>query len=172
MKYMQSGGFQKNPFMRTTLLWTAVFLAGLWLTNFAMYFARMNLSPETVRAYYLGSEAAFTPPRSYGSMLETTHAHLPIMAVVVLLLTHLLIFAPFADRAKRLSIHGSFAAALIQEASGWLVRFVHPGFAWLKIAAFIALQSALGFLLFALAAFLIEEARASPHPRRHAKELD
>ena len=35
-------------------------------------------------------------PRTYQSMIEITHMHLPMMAMVVLLLTHLPIFAPFA----------------------------------------------------------------------------
>lgn len=163
MKYMQSGGFQRNPFMRLTLLFTLLFLFGLWLTNFAMYFSRMGLTPASVAAYYLGSEEAFTSPRTFGSMLETAHVHLPIQAIVVLLVTHLLIFAPMPDRTKYAVIVAAFCAALINEASGWLVRFVHPGFAWLKIASFLSFQAVLGGLLAALGLFLsggLHEGRA------------
>jgi hypothetical protein len=40
-----------------------------------------------------------------------------------------------------------FAAALLDEGSGWLVRFVHPGFAWLKVAGFVSLQASLAVLV-------------------------
>lgn len=152
---MQSGGFQKNPFMRTTLLFTLVFLGGLWLTDFALYFAKMGLTPASVRAYYLGSEETFRPARTYQSMLEVTHMHLPMMGMVVLLVTHLLIFAPFRDRTKYLFIGATFGSALVNEGAGWLTRFVDPGFAALKVAGFLAFQSLLGFCLGALALFLL-----------------
>lgn len=82
MKYMQTGGFEKNPFMRLTLLMTALFLLGLWITNFALYFSKMGLTIDSVASYYLGSEANYTSPRTYGAMLEVTHMHLPMMGIV------------------------------------------------------------------------------------------
>ena len=93
-------------------------------------------------------------------MLEVTHAHLPMMALVMLLLTHLLIFAPYAKRTRILLIVGAFLSAALDEGAGWLVRFVHPGFASLKLAAFVSLQGILAFLLVGLALFLRSGARA------------
>ena len=154
MKYMQTGGFQSHPLMRLTLLWALAFLAGLWATNAFMYFTRMSLTPSSVQSYYLGSEEEFSRPRSAAAMLETTHAHLPIMGIVVLTLTHLMIFSPYSDKTKRLVISAAFLSAGLGEASGWLVRFVHPSFAWLKIAAFLLFQTLLGLLIAGLAAFL------------------
>ena len=40
-----------------------------------------------------------------------------------------------------------FFSALTDEGSGWLVRFVHPGFAYLKIAGFLALEISLAVLV-------------------------
>jgi hypothetical protein len=60
--------------MRLTLYFTLFFLFGFWVTNFAMYFAKMNLTPQSVVDYYLGSEAEFRMPRTYQSMLEVTRA--------------------------------------------------------------------------------------------------
>lgn len=166
MKYMEKGGFQGHPLMRLTLFWTLLFLAGLWGTNAFMYFTRMALTPSSVQAYYLGSAAEYAQPRSAASMLEVTHAHLPIMAVVVLILTHLMIFAPYySDAFKRTFITLSFLSAFCGEAAGWLVRFVHPGFAWLKIGAFLAFQACLAFLIVGLAAFLWAAPR-EPRPSR------
>src|SRR5437879_6517230 len=155
MKYMQSGGFQGHPQMRLTLLWTAVFLTGLWVTNFCFYFSKMGLTPQSVVDYYCGSERLFTQPRSFQTMLEVTHFHLPMMAVTILLLTHLIIFAPFSTRAKVWFISGTFGSALLEEGSGWLVRFVHPGFAVVKILSFFIFQAFMAFLLLALARFLL-----------------
>lgn len=159
MKYMEKGGFQGHPLMRLTLLFTLLFMAGLWVSNAAMYLGRMGLTPASVQSYYLGSEQEYSQPRSAASMLETTHAHLAGMGVVVLLLTHLMIFAPHSDRTKRALIAATFLSAFGGEAAGWLVRFVHPGFAALKIACFLLFQACLGFLIIGLAAFLTAERR-------------
>ncbi len=166
MKYMNEESFKAHPLMRLTLLWTLLFLGGLWATNIFMYFSRMSLSPSSVQSYYLGSEAEYSQPRSAASMLEVTHSHLPVMAVVVLLLTHLMIFSSYSDNFKKLFICASFLTALLGEASGWLVRFVHPDFAWLKIVSFLGFQGCLGFLIAGLAAFLLA-ARPRPARRGH-----
>jgi hypothetical protein len=44
-------------------------------------------------------------------------------------------------------VSSSFASALADEASGWLVRFVAADFAYLKIAAFVTFQATLAFML-------------------------
>lgn len=165
MKYLQTGGFQGHPLMRLTLLWTLVFVSGLWATNAFLYFSRMGLTPSSVERYYLGAEEEYSQPRSRESMLETTHAHLPMMAMVLLLLTHLMIFSPYSDRFKKIFIGASFLSALLGEASGWLVRFIDPAFAWLKILSFLSLQGCLGFLILGLGSFLLAGG-ASPSRRR------
>ena len=150
MKYMQSGNFVKNPLMRLTLIATLIFLIFFWVTAFLMYFAKMDLTPASVVAHYLGSEAEFTQPRTYGSMLEVTHTHLATMAIVALLLTHLFIFTAYSKTTKYVAILAFFLAAFLGEAASWLVRFVHPGFAWLKILAFITLEISMAFVIYGL----------------------
>ena len=159
MKYMQNGGFQSHPLMRLTLGLTLVFLAGLWVTMILMYTAKMGFTPQSVRDYYLGSEAAFTQPRTYQSMLEVAHFHLPMIAIVVLLLTHLLIFAPFSTAFKVGFIVVAFASGFLNEGAGWLVRFVDPGFAAVKVGSFLIFQGTLLFLIVALAWFLFAPAK-------------
>ena len=39
------------------------------------------------------------------------------------------------------------AKALLSEGASWLVRFVHPGFAYAKIAGFLLLQTSLAVLV-------------------------
>ena len=151
MKYMESGGFQNHPLMRLIIGLTLVLLLAFWVTNFALYASKMGLSPSSVVTYYNGSEESFLPPRTAGSMVEVTHAHLAMMAIVLLLLTHLVIFSPFGKSVKLLFIWGTFTAAVASEAGGWLVRFVSPQLAFVKVAGFLALQAFLGVLLFAIA---------------------
>lgn len=166
MKYMQTGGFQHNPLMRLTLFWTLLFAAGLWFTNAAMYFSRMSLAPASVQAYYLGDEAEYSQPRSAASMLEVSHAHLATMGVMILLLTHLVIFAPWEDGTKKLIIGMGFGSSLLGEGSGWLVRFVSPHFAFLKILAFFSFQAVLGLLILSLGRFLYAAASETRRRRR------
>ncbi len=156
---MQTGGFQNNPLMRMTLSWTLLFAAGLWVTNGAMYFQRMSLAPSSVQAYYLGSAEEYSQPRSAASLLEVSHAHLATMGVMVLLLTHLAIFAPWEDRTKKWIIGLGFGSSFIGEASGWLVRFVSPEFAVLKVACFLTFQAVLAVLIAVLATFLYKAGR-------------
>ncbi|MEK7727424.1 MAG: hypothetical protein AAB354_03370 [candidate division KSB1 bacterium] len=159
MKYLQTGAFQNHPLMRLTLLLTAILLLGFWLTNFALYFEKMDLTPDSVQKYYLGDEATYRMPRTYQTMVEVTHMHLPMMAMVVLLLTHLLIFAPFTQRLKVAFIVAAFTCAFLDEAAGWLVRFVHHQFSWVKVIAFVGLQSVLAFLLGSWGWFLLRGKR-------------
>jgi hypothetical protein len=157
---MERGGFQNHPLMRLTLALTLGLLLAFWLTNFGVYFSRMTLRPSSVVTYYNGSEADFRPPRSSESMLETTHMHLPMMGMVLLFLTHLAIFVPLAPAARVALITGAFASAVLEEGGGWLVRFVSPAFAPLKVIGFVGLQSAIFVLLAALGVFLFKAARA------------
>jgi hypothetical protein len=156
---MQEGGFQTNPLMRLTLALTLALLVGFWVTNVAMYFSRMDLRPSSVVAYYNGSEEEFQAPRSAASMLETTHMHLPMMGIVLLFLTHLATFVPMPRGAKVTFIVGAFLSAVFEEGAGWLVRFVSPSFAPLKVVGFVGLQAAILFLIISLASFLAMAAR-------------
>jgi heme A synthase len=156
---MQNGGFHKNPLMRLTLWLTLLFLSGFFVTNFLLYFDRMGLTPSSVVSYYNGSEEDFRPARSYQSMIEVTHSHTVMMAFVLLLLTHLVIFTPYSKTGKTTIILATFLAGFLQEASGWLVRFVSADFALLKIVSFLSLQACLFFLLFSLGLFLLRAAK-------------
>lgn len=164
MKYMVSGSFQSHPLMRLTLGLTLVFLVGFVATNFILYFSKMTLDPASVVLYYNGSEETFHPARSFQSMLEVTHGHLPMMAMVLLVLTHLVIFVPVEKWIKVAFICTAFGSALLNEGAGWLVRFVDPSFAILKVTGFVLLQGSLIILLVALGIFLLRAPRP-PVPR-------
>ena len=165
MKYLQSGGFQEQPLMRLTLGLALLLLAGFWVTNVALYFSHMTLDPASVVDYYRGNDEQFRPARSVAGMLEVTHMHLPMFALVFLLLTHLVIFAPMRTGVKVMCIATAFGSALLSEAAGWMTRFWHPGFAWLKVSMFVLMQVALGWLIIALARMLATSAAARRRKR-------
>src|SRR5262249_44315124 len=96
MKYMERGGFESQGLIGAAPGWTLVLLSGVWIPNLVLFATRLGFTPASIAAYYRGSEAEFRPPRTAGAMLEVTHSHLPMMALVVLLLTHLMIFSSYS----------------------------------------------------------------------------
>jgi len=115
----------------------ALYVIGLWLTNALLFLSKMSLSASSVVDYYLGSEDRFLSPRSYQGLLEVSHFHLFAMGMLLLVLTHLALFVPVSPRLKAGLVVLPFVSAFLDEGAGWLVRFVSPGFAALKIAGFL-----------------------------------
>jgi hypothetical protein len=147
LRFFVTGEWSRNRLLQTIIACYALYVMALWATNALLYFDKMSLTPSSVVAYYLGDEAEFRPPRTYQGMLEVSHFHLFAMGMLLLVLTHLVLFVPVAVRTKVAMIAFPFASAALDEGGGWLVRFVSPAFAWLKIAGFLALQTSLAVLI-------------------------
>jgi len=116
-----------------------VYVFVFWVSDWPFY-AKIGFSYRAIAEYYRGSEEAFRAPKSFFSLLEETHFHAFAMMVFLMTLNHLLLFTGTPRWVKAVVIHVSFGSALADMASGWLIRFVHPGFALLKMAAFLTLQ--------------------------------
>ena len=140
---MVTGDWTRNRLLQTIVVLYAVYVAMLWITNALLYFNKMGLSYASVVSYYLGDPERFLQPRTYQGLLEISHFHLFAMGMLLLVLTHLMLFVPVSNRIKAWLIVLPFSAALLDEGSSWLVRFAHPGFAWAKIAGFLLLQGSL-----------------------------
>ncbi len=149
MRFVVTGEWSRNRLLQTIVVLYAVYVAALWVTNALLYFSKMGLTAASVVEYYLGSEERFMTPRSYQGLLEVSHFHLFAMGMLLLVLTHLALFVPVSPRAKAGLVVVPFVAALLDEGAGWLVRFVAPGFAVLKIAGFLLLQGSLAALVVA-----------------------
>jgi hypothetical protein len=147
LRFVITGEWNRNRLLQTIIGLYSLYVAALWLTNALLFFDKMSLTPDSVIAYYLGNEELFRPPRSYQGMLEIAHFHLFAMGLLLLVLTHLVLFVPVANGRKALMVALPFLSAALDEGGGWLVRFVHPGFAWLKILGFVALQASLAALI-------------------------
>lgn len=147
MRFVVTAEWRENHLLRLILACFLVFVVLLWLSNALLFFSQMSLTPTSIAQFYRGSEEAFAQPRSYKVLLEISHFHLFAMGILVLTMTHLVLFAPISIGAKAWIVILSFGSALADEASGWLVRFVHPGFAWMKIVAFLTLQGTLAAMI-------------------------
>ncbi len=147
MRFVITGEWSKNRLLQLIILCFIVYIAALWLTNALLYFQKMGLTYASVTEYYLGSEEKFLQPRSYQGMLEISHFHFFAMGLLLLTLTHLMLFVPLRPELKPWFIVIPFASALLDEGGGWLVRFVHPSFAYVKIFGFVALEGSLAVLV-------------------------
>ena len=158
MRFVVTGEWTRNHLLKTIVWCFLVYTAILWASNFGMYFAKMSLSPQSVVEYYLGSEERFLQPRTLQGMLEVMHFHSFSMGILLLTLTHLLLFVPISMRVKAWGIATAFVAGLGGELAGWAVRFLHPGFAPVKVGFFVLLQSVLLWLMVLVAKALLFDA--------------
>lgn len=159
MRFVVTGEWTQNRLLRAIILWFLFYSAGLWLTNALFFFNQMGLDYQSVVTYYSGSEAQFMPPRSYKVLLEISHFHLLAMGIFILTLSHLVLFVPLRPRVKSWLIHLTFLSAMSDETAGWLIRFAHPSFAYLKIGAFLLLQLTMAALIVAVALAVWVKAR-------------
>lgn len=156
MRFFVTGEQNRQLLINSLILMFLAYVALLWVSNGLMYFHKMSLTVDSVLAFYLGSEEAFTQPRSYQSLLEVTHFHLFAMGMLVLTLTHLMLMTSLPTLLKVWLSGIIYAAALADEAAGWLVRFVDPRFAYFKIAAFLTLEASLLALIVIVSISLIQ----------------
>jgi hypothetical protein len=147
MRFVISGEMSRNRLLQVIVAAYSFYVALLWVTNAALYFEKMGLTRASVVDYYLGNEERYLTARSAAGMLEISHFHLFAMGMLLLVLTHLVLFVPLRNRAKAWLIALPFASALLDEGAGWAVRFVSPLFAYAKIAGFLALQASLAALV-------------------------
>jgi hypothetical protein len=147
VRFVITGEWTRNRLLQVIVVLYALYVIGLWLTNALLYFSKMSLTASSVIDYYLGSEERFLSPRSYEGLLEVSHFHLFAMGMLLLVLTHLMLFVPLRNRTKAWLIVVPFLSAILDESAGWLVRFASPNFAYLKIAGFLMLETSLAALV-------------------------
>lgn len=159
MRFFVTGEQNRQLLINTLILMFLAYIALLWLSNGLMFFHKMQLNAASIQNYYLGSEENYTQPRSYQSLLEVSHFHLFAMGMLVLTLTHLMLMTNIHVLAKvwlSVIIYGS---AILDEAAGWLIRFVSPVFAYGKIVAFVSLELSLAVLIVIVLLSLLEARR-------------
>lgn len=154
MRFVVTGEWRRNQLLKLIIVLFLVFISAFLLVNALLFFAHMSFTYDGVVGHYLGKAGPWgapAVPRSYKVLLEVSHGHLFAMGILVMTMTHLLLFVP-APRALKLSlVLSTFVAALGNEAAGWLVRYAHPSFAYLKLAMFSLLELSLAAIVVMLA---------------------
>ena len=147
MKFLKDGDLNSSRLLQIILAFTLMYMTVLWFTNILLYVEKIGFTYSSVVDYYLGSEDEFKNPVSYRGLLEATHFHLFVLAMALLLVNHLTAFTNIQQTLKLTLILLSFISGLVDMGGGWLIRFVSPGFAYLKIGSFILFQTSFLFLL-------------------------
>ena len=146
MKFLVNGDFN-NKLLRIILGFALMYILLLWVTNILLYIEKIGFTYNSVVGYYLGSEEEFRNPISYRGLLEVTHVHLFVFAFAFLLLNHLTVFLNIPRYLKLFLILTSFISGFLDMGLGWLIRFVSPWYAYLKIWSFIIFQLSMLILL-------------------------
>jgi hypothetical protein len=147
LRFVVTGEWSRNRLLQVIVLLYAFYVGLLWLTNALLYFSKMSLSPASVAAYYLGDPERYTSPRTYQGLLEVSHFHLFAFGMLLLVMTHLMLFVPLSGRAKAWLISVPFFAGLLDEGASWLVRYGGEAFAIVKVGGFLLLQASLAALV-------------------------
>lgn len=158
MRFFISSDIRKNDLLKLIVLFTVIFFVFLWVTNLLLYL-KVGISYESVVEYYRGSEATFRPPKSYLGLLEEAHFHFFSIAIILVTLNHLILFTNIKSVSKLLLIVVSYVSAFLDIISGWLIRFVRPEFAYLKISSFLVFQISLLILLIIVTFYLYDKAK-------------
>lgn len=153
MRFFITADIRRNTLLKLVIVLTLLFFFFLWVTNLLLYF-EIGFSYDSVVEYYRGNEETFRPSKSYLGLLQESHFHFFSMAIILVTLNHLILFARFGNSWKLVLILGSFISAFGDIAGGWLTLYVSPHFAYVKIASVIVLQVSLAFLLVIVTWFL------------------
>src|SRR5512143_390302 len=158
MRFVVTGEWTRNRLLKVIVWCFLAYTLILWVTNAGLYFAKMSLTPSSVIEYYRGNEEKFLQPRSLQGLLETLHFHAFAMGILLMTLTHLVLFVPISMRTKAIGIAVAFSSGILGELSGWGVRFLHPAFAYVKIACFLLLEGSILWLVIAVGCALLTKA--------------
>lgn len=143
MREFAKGLFKLRSAPRSLRLVYGAFLilAGLgFLTQLGFQLGRIGITPLAVAIYYRGDERGVVMafPKSFGQMLEITHAHAFMMAVVFLILAHLFASTSGSPQFKGIVLGLTFAGTLGDLLAPWLIRYSAAWWAWFGLAAWIA----------------------------------
>ena len=117
-----------------------VFAALGFATQLGFVLGRIGVSPVAIAAYYRGGESgdAMTFPKTFGQLLDITHAHAFVMGIVFLVLAHLFLSTSAPARLKAAALVASFAGTFGDLLAPWLVRYGAAWCAWILIVSWAA----------------------------------
>ncbi len=145
MKDFSRKGFQiANSPVEMKLVYTGFLIFAFlgYFTISMLGLLRVGPGPDEIASHYRGSveeEEAFGRP--LGQMLEEAHFHAFIEGLMLLVLAHLFIATSIQRPVKYAVIGLAFGSTLTDLASPWLIKYLAPGFAYLQIASWIAMEA-------------------------------
>jgi hypothetical protein len=141
----------------------AVMVALVMATAAVLFARKLGLRVADVEAFYLGGGEA--RPRSLAGLLEVAVPHLLAVPLVLFVTLHLVAFAARARRRPFALLAGlTFGCALAGIAGAFAIRWVWPGLAAVKIAAFVGLEATMVLWLGLLVAAIAPPARREVRP--------
>jgi len=101
---------------------------------------RIGLTAHAIAVYYRGGESGdvMAFPKTFGQLLEISHAHTFMMAVVFLILAHLFVSTDGSPGFKGTALAVTFAGMLGDLLAPWLIRYGAAWCAWIELAAWAA----------------------------------
>lgn len=136
--------------LKLVMFFFSLLLMGFFFINLLVFYSKMGFSLGSIKEYYLGNPEKFLKPKTFEGMFKVFYPHIISMAVFSVAVGHFLIFA-----GSSLSIPlgiGLFLFSFLDNLSGFLIRFLHPYFALLKLLSFVVLQ---GIILYSVLLMLI-----------------
>jgi len=146
MRFFISSELKRNDFLKIIVIFTTIFFLFLWLTNILLYM-QIGFSYNGIVEFYLGNEEVFRPAKSYIGLLEEAHFHFFSMAILLITLTHLMLFTSLSSGWKLTLIVVPFTSSFLEIISSWLIRYISPIFAYLKLGSYIVMQASLLILM-------------------------
>lgn len=119
-------------------------------TMAAFQLHHIGATPGRVAAHYRGGEVAgqMTFAKTVRELVEVTHFHAFIFAVVYLVLAHLFIATAVSQGTKHGLIVLGFVGLFADLLAPWLICFVAAGFAYLQLFAWSAEWVSFGAFIF------------------------
>lgn len=148
------------PF-RSPLAAFALFLALQAASGAALFAGKLGPSAARIAVYYRGSPDLFRPARTLAGLLEVAVPHLVAIPLVLFVALHLVGLAGAVRRRPLALLAGlGFGCALLGVVAAFGIRFLWPGLAWAKIAAFVGLEASIAVQLGLLATLFLPGRRA------------
>jgi len=124
----------------------------LLLASAALIFAdKIGFSYESIRQYYLGSEAAFSTAKTFNGLLKIIVPHIFAFGLFIMVVLHFLIFTDKRDtKEMQIIIYSAFITAFLELFSPFLIIFGFDSFIFIKLISYSLFNFVVAYSLFIL----------------------
>lgn len=153
MRFFVSPELKGNKPLFHAVLWFLAYAFIFWVANWFYYHYKFGLLPgETYRYFFL--DPAFPQPISAATFFEDLHIYFFLVVMFLLVVCSLLARTGLPEKIKSWLILLAFLSALFEAGTSFLILFVSPLFAYVKLALFFLFQATCLVMLLAIAVSL------------------